>query len=607
MASKQFAGLFGGASPGDIRSLMEQENQGRVRQAFLDQTKAGGGPLAANAARYREQGLQGLDRMLGAGAGLTGMGLPQDPRMVKANKREADKKIIMAKLGEFNNDGTITLAEYKEGEALLTSMGYPQEAQKWMENAEKSFKMNLEQQKVNYIGDKVDIAKSKLKLSKFLGLGNLSLSRRNQKLKELAQKQGMEVNWAELGLKEKDFGLKKDIFIATQAFKEKTLGYQKEIDAVNTKLKKRGLEINEEGNLISRTAMEAGVDLNKRKFTLEEEGQLFNQERAVAREGISRMLANHTITQDGKVLNHKVLSSERQWELGKAQHDLNKELGLKGLSLKQDNLKLQKYATEHNIELKYKGHDLNKKKHAENQELLRDRFAFDKDKFDTSMNETAKQRVVNMELSERKLELQERGINIDELDKNARRSLASEIHAEDKRMNIHKMDHQEKQLYLTEQLANYSNHWKGRADEVARMSLTQKKEQWKETLDHQAKMKHLEGKYRIGAARIKAGAPKPRTQSTFGEKEHDVLNDIVSQGDNWNLIKEKFKGREEYTRGWASVDADTRREIGDALSGIMAKDKTMTINQAFAIYAGKNKGAGTGGDAFGHAKRGGGT
>ena len=81
----------------------------------------------------------------------------------------------------------------------------------------------------------------------------------------------------------------------------------------------------------------------------------------------------------------------------------------------------------------------------------------------------------------------------------------------------------------------------------------------------------------------------------------------MSQGDNWNLIKEKFKGREEYTRGWASVDADTRREIGDALSGIMAKDKTMTINQAFAIYAGKNKGAGTGGDAFGHAKRGGGT
>ena len=69
MASK-FAGLFGGDSPGDIRSLMEQENQARVRQAFLDQTKAGGGPLAANAARYREQGLQGLDRMLGAGASM---------------------------------------------------------------------------------------------------------------------------------------------------------------------------------------------------------------------------------------------------------------------------------------------------------------------------------------------------------------------------------------------------------------------------------------------------------------------------------------------------------------------------------------------------------
>ena len=138
MASKQFAGLFGGASPGDIRSLMEQENQGRVRQAFLDQTKAGGGPLAANAARYREQGLQGLDRMLGAGADLMDMKVPQDPRMVKANKTEKDKTEILRVLdGYAKSDGRIDENEMMAGYSLLMSKGYPNEARKFLDDAKK--------------------------------------------------------------------------------------------------------------------------------------------------------------------------------------------------------------------------------------------------------------------------------------------------------------------------------------------------------------------------------------------------------------------------------------------------------------------------------------
>lgn len=136
MASK-FAGLFGGASPGDIRSLMEQENQARVRQAFLDQTKAGGGPLAANAARYREQGLQGLDRMLGAGAGMMGMEIPQDPRMVRAVKREKDKNEILRTLDSYiTNDGVMSEEEIRQGWSLLMSKGYQNEAKEFRAMAE---------------------------------------------------------------------------------------------------------------------------------------------------------------------------------------------------------------------------------------------------------------------------------------------------------------------------------------------------------------------------------------------------------------------------------------------------------------------------------------
>jgi hypothetical protein len=160
MASK-FAGLFGGASPGDIRSLMEQENQARVRQAFLDQTKAGGGPLAANAARYREQGLQGLDRMLGAGAGMMGMEIPQDPRMVRASKREKDKNEILRTLDSYmTDDDVIDEQEMQQGWSLLMSRGYQDEAKEFRAMAEMMARKEIAKGKAST--DKRSLSKTKL-------------------------------------------------------------------------------------------------------------------------------------------------------------------------------------------------------------------------------------------------------------------------------------------------------------------------------------------------------------------------------------------------------------------------------------------------------------
>ena len=175
MASK-FAGLFGGDSPGDIRSLMEQENQGRVRQAFLDQTKAGGGPLAANAARYREQGLQGLDRMLGAGASMMGMEIPQDPRMVRASKREKDKTEILGILEGYRlSDGKMTADEVQKGWSLLISKGYQKEAEEFrnmyktlQDDSNLSYKKKvLTQRELEFQLDKKNIVKSTKEVGDF--------------------------------------------------------------------------------------------------------------------------------------------------------------------------------------------------------------------------------------------------------------------------------------------------------------------------------------------------------------------------------------------------------------------------------------------------------
>jgi hypothetical protein len=226
-------------------------------------------------------------------------------------------------------------------------------------------------------------------------------------------------------------------------------------------------------------------------------------------------------------------------------------------------------------------------------ELLRNRFDFDKYKFTATMNETAKQRVVNMELAERRLELQERGIDIDELDKSERRNLASKMFAEDKRMNIHKMSEDEKNRHLTEQLANYSNHWKGRADEVARMSLTQKKELWKEEMAFKTRMAHIEGEYTIGAAAIKAKAPKPTEVKAVTDNDLlEMENFLEAHPDIEKRIKNSGIGPW-YTGG---NDTEQLSALSSKYKAWKGKNKGRGMTNFFDAMVGSKTGASDGGD-----------
>jgi len=133
---QQFAGLFGGDTVGDVRSMMEAERQARIRQAGTD--ARGGGFLPSLVARARQQGIESLRGGIRSGFDLAGAGdmITEDPRLAKARKRETDKNEIIAELNKFvADDGMISEEEMKQGYALLMQRGYPEEARKFLDDA----------------------------------------------------------------------------------------------------------------------------------------------------------------------------------------------------------------------------------------------------------------------------------------------------------------------------------------------------------------------------------------------------------------------------------------------------------------------------------------
>ena len=140
---QQFAGLFGGDTVGDVRSIMEGERQARIRQAGVD-AKAGGF-LPSLVARARQRGIESLRGGIRSGFDLAGAGdmITEDPRLAKARKRETDKNEIIAELNKFvADDGIISPQEMQQGYALLMQRGYPEEARKFLEDAKKMADMD---------------------------------------------------------------------------------------------------------------------------------------------------------------------------------------------------------------------------------------------------------------------------------------------------------------------------------------------------------------------------------------------------------------------------------------------------------------------------------
>ena len=107
-------GLFGGPTPQDIRQLMNQENELRIRQAGQD--SRAGGYQAQLMSQATERSRQALGNIFGGAMGAFGMKMPQDPRLARAVKRDKDRTEINSMLQKFTeDDGKISEAELETG------------------------------------------------------------------------------------------------------------------------------------------------------------------------------------------------------------------------------------------------------------------------------------------------------------------------------------------------------------------------------------------------------------------------------------------------------------------------------------------------------------
>jgi len=149
-------GLFGGPTPQDIRQLMNQENELRIRQAGQD--SRAGGYQAQLMSQATERGRQALGNIFGGAMGAFGMKMPQDPRLARAVKRDKDRTEINSMLQKFTeDDGKISEAELETGFSELMSRGYQEEAFKFLQMAQGMAGLDLKRREMSVKERKVTI------------------------------------------------------------------------------------------------------------------------------------------------------------------------------------------------------------------------------------------------------------------------------------------------------------------------------------------------------------------------------------------------------------------------------------------------------------------
>ena len=119
-------GLFSGPTPQDIRQLMNQENELRIRQAGQD--SRAGGYQAQLMSQATERGRQALGNLFGGAMGAFGMEMPQDPRLSQAVKRESTRVRMNEMFKDAGADGKITPEEYDAIANEMAASGFQAEA-----------------------------------------------------------------------------------------------------------------------------------------------------------------------------------------------------------------------------------------------------------------------------------------------------------------------------------------------------------------------------------------------------------------------------------------------------------------------------------------------
>ena len=640
MAQNNSNGLFGGPTVDDLYAAKRAQNRKSVREAGADSAAMGGNFYANLQAKANEQLGQAASGVVGGLLQGTALAPPEDPAFAKAEKREADR----IKFGKMFKDLKMDSADdyYKMAQALRGD-GYMEQADKLVAQGHGFNSESRENRKV-------DITKNRLDLDTTVAGNKNTLANQKEKFFQTATTRGLDQAdvkqaWATVlgkhGMKNTDkltalqgTKLAQDLSIATTRISvTKMLGLKKaSVDEINAATNKFNANVGQAYGLAeqSRKSMSANASIkhaeaslalkeklglsadandkvrlgqararinleadrdqfgkflglekfaqdklsDNRLYTLAHNKQSFDQVLAERNMDSKEYLASHKVTMDGKVFDFSVLDKGRTYELAKSDSVFRQHIGSENLSLAKTDQAHKKYATDNNIRLQDTKIGNDKEATRINQELLRDQHTWRMENDTAKLKQSEIEALADKQLRQSSLELQERGIDIKNMTAQARISLATKEHAFNKFLGLAGLDNADQDRKLTIELAGRADAFKQAGLDLETASLHQKKQLYMADL-----------KMKGAIAKVKANATTPRSQKTFSEADHNILTDILKNNTNWDKIKDKYPN-EEYTTGLASVDADTQRAIGDQLSAIMAKDKTMNIQKAFEIFAG---------------------
>jgi hypothetical protein len=255
-------GLFGGPTPQDIRQLMNQENELRIRQAGQD-SKAGG-YQAQLMSQATERGRQALGNIFGGAMGAFGMEMPQDPRLSQAVKRESTRVRMNEMFKDAGADGKITPEEYDAIANEMSASGFQAEA------------ADVIKRKQNEYGTSFQRSESKKQSSE-------RLQGQEFKTKQAQMARNFKASETTLARAQSQYefavrmGDKKETEKARLAFENKKLEHTKLVDKQNREDKKTSLALAERRVKELEKQGASKIELDKARQELEKQKQEFKE------------------------------------------------------------------------------------------------------------------------------------------------------------------------------------------------------------------------------------------------------------------------------------------------------------------------------------------
>tara|TARA_R100000995_G_scaffold33549_1_gene15103 strand:+ start:256 stop:2220 length:1965 start_codon:yes stop_codon:yes gene_type:complete len=645
-------GLFSGASIGEVRQLLNKERDDRIRQAQADNFAMTQNPYAAMIAKSNQQlaeAVTGGARALGQATGLdTGMfaGLGEDPRLSKARKRDKDRKEITAM---FQSRKMEKPKDFYEMANEFRRRGYPTQANELIQQGHGFRKQTQEEdrigiQRTNVVGQ-LDIGRGQLNLAEqkeqFFqqqDIKRLSITEQESKWKQQERiiqrsftKRGLDIqsnrnrDLRVIADRESDIRLylgDKNVGVAqqnanTNAFNAKvnqTYGLReqdrkekgqaatiRQADAalaLKEQLGLKGIDIQQQTVDVAKRNAAVAEDKAKfakylgireqdykemstdRLYSMSRDKMEFDQNLAERGMTVREALSEHTIELDGRKFDHTVLDAKAQRDLAQDMFEFKKEMGYKSDSREDRLFALQKKAKEFGMDIQLRKANFTEESFAIQEARLQKRMAMEKYFKQAGIDQRNRELTINQELRREGYDIER--LNLKQKEEQFVRKLF-----QDRMLGLKNLSLDEQRLKLQTDIAADDVRLREQGIDIKQMEVKDLKDYRLASLEIKEKQLVLDDKI----ATLKANTPTPRNQKTFNTNDTNVLTKILDKSENWEKVRSKFPDDK------FDPNSETIVAISDALSGIMASDEEMNIQEAFEIYA-NQKAEGEGGDAF---------